>query len=247
MLPEIRSTSVCVRMATACVYVWEVHPFNFPHTEKVFLRFPHSQITCVFLKSTQESGGLTCQQFTITVPSAERFINSSPWMNHKWITVFKDKEITGTHHFMEKGSTVPCQLQKGLICSCFFCVKWSLRTRPPDNETYGYMAQWPPWAHTWKTHKPTYVTLPMAFCVTMRIIHCYKAEGIYHYTQCCFKVQLFMRSLIQKDIYVYIYIYKQKLVCRQWISSLCDSTGLGPGCFCVLPMLTLAWEKLKLL
>lgn len=43
------------------------------------------------------------------------------------------------------------------------------------------------------------------------------------------------------------HIYKQKLVCWQWISSLCDRTGLGLGRFCVLPVLTLAWEKLKLL
>lgn len=99
---------------------------NFPHTgekSKVFLRFPHSQITCVLLKSTEEPGGLTCQQFTITDPSAQRLKRSSPWMNHKQITVFRNKEITGTYLFKEKGSTATCQLQKRFNLFLLFCEK----------------------------------------------------------------------------------------------------------------------------
>lgn len=56
--------------------------------KKVFLRFPHSQIAHASEQSQQESGGLTFQQFTITVPAVQRFRRSSLRMIHMWITVF---------------------------------------------------------------------------------------------------------------------------------------------------------------
>lgn len=49
----------------------------------------------------------------------------------------------------EKGSAITCQLQnRFLFVLLFFCVKKSPRTKQTDNETYGYMAQWPPRAGT---------------------------------------------------------------------------------------------------
>lgn len=96
--------------------------FHVLKKKKAFLRFPHSQIACVFLKSKRESGGLTCQQFTITVLSAQRFNRSSPPMIHKWITVFKHKEITGTSLFREKRKYVYMSVKKlFFFLFCFLC------------------------------------------------------------------------------------------------------------------------------
>lgn len=172
---------VCYVCSSLCFCVWQFSMYW--KKAKFFQRFPHSRITCVFLKSTQESGGLTCQQFTITVPSAQRFNKSSPWMNHKWITVFKDKEITGTYLFRGRGSTVTCQLQKRF--NLFSVFLWK-DLYGHTHQTMKHMVTWlsgpHEQRHTWKTHKPTYVTLPMAFCVTVWIIHAPWAEGIHHYT-----------------------------------------------------------------
>lgn len=145
----------------------------------------------------------------------------------------------------EKGNTVSCQsaTKQISLLSFFLCQKFFTDTSS---------RQWNTWLHDsvapvsrdtlMKTHNPTYVTLPMAFCVTRWIIHAPQSRGNISLCKGAASKFCFLWAALFLE-----HIYKQKLVCWQWISSLCDRTGLGLGRFCVLPVLTLAWEKLKLL
>lgn len=169
-------------------------------------------------------------------------------MNHKWITGFKDKEITGTHLFMEKGSTVLWQLQNRFnlfLFLLFEVISMDTPTRQWNIWLHGSVA--PTSKDTLEKHTSLHMSLSQWLFVWQWELFIATKQRVYitiHSTASKFS---FLWEALFKRIYMYTYIYKQKLVCRQWISSLCDSTGLGPGCFCVLPMLTLAWEKLKLL
>lgn len=247
MLPEIRPAPVwmCVLARSACACVWPF--FSMCWKMQSFLKISTlSKLHAYLLKSKRERGGLTCQQFTITVSSAQRFNRSTPLddsqMNH-CIQRRGDYRHISLNGKKKKEVQLHVSCKIGVICSAFFFVKRSLRTLPADNETYGYMARWPPQSRdALEKHTSLHMSLSQWLFVWQGELFMPPEQREY----------ITMYSAASKFCFLWAalfleHIYKQKLVCRQWISSLRDRTGLGSGRFCVLPMLTLAWEKLKLL
>lgn len=193
-LTEMAPVCTCVLRGRQhlCVCVWRsfcsscVWPFFhvLQKKEESFLKIS-TLLNCLRL-SKRQAGIRWVNMSTVYnySPSAQRLHRSSPGMIHKWITVFRDKEIISACLFRERGSTV-VSYKKRCHLFCFF---FSVRKVSMDAPS----RQWNIWLHgsvapheqrhTWDTHKPTYVTLAMAFCVTRWIIYASRAEGIHHYT-----------------------------------------------------------------
>lgn len=140
-----------------------------------------------------------------------------------------DYRLTSLQAKKEVLLLVSCKI--GVICSVwssfFFSSKRISRDTPERQRDIWLHGSLAPTSSD--TQAYTYVTLPMAFRVTRWIIHAPGAEGIHHYLYCCFKALLFMSSLISR--YLYICVYKQKLACRQWISSLTNARASARAAF----------------
>lgn len=83
---------------------------------------------------------------------------SSPWMIHTE-SPFKDGDRIGTSSSGKGSMVVSNKIVVVGFTSLLFVRKKSLSGALRDNGTYGDKAHL-------TTHKPTYVTLPIAFCVT---------------------------------------------------------------------------------
>lgn len=157
-----------------CVRVW---PFSM-NERKFFLR-PQSQVS-----------GLRCQQLTA-------IIYCSHISKKLEITTMNDSQMNhwlGTKRWAYISAQEPSNMAvKNISFSPLFIVSvygFSQKTM----KTYGYMALWAK-THL-KTHKATYVTLPMAFYVTGWVIHTLRAGRISLFTKSFFKVLRFMSSII---------------------------------------------------
>lgn len=173
---KIYVSLLCVRSLRVCVCGQSL-------LQKVFLRFPHSQIACASEQSQQESGGLRCQQFTITVLPVQRFSSSSLRMVHMWITANNLAVPEYRELSCWKGNAVVIYIISVICCSLLFNQKKkkSLLGSPKRQLNIWWCGWWCRGTFK-KPHTSLHMSLPqMPFFWEGKLFMSHPAEGINHY------------------------------------------------------------------